>query len=207
MGSFVNIIFFAISFITLAISGGFATNSAVRITGIKGWEKNDELAEAHRLLSIAAIVTWITVAVIIALAIIIIFFIGPAAGRFASIIIYGFLFLSVAAVVGIAILSAIASQKINNSGIEDDNLARRQAIIAAVLASVSGVGIIILFIVRLFGGKKDEEDETEAEVEAEAEVEEDDETETEAEEDDETEIEEKDKTIARLKKRLRQLEG
>ena len=49
MGVFINIIFFIISFVTLVISGGFLSNSAVRVTQIPQWEKNPNLKELDKL--------------------------------------------------------------------------------------------------------------------------------------------------------------
>ncbi len=160
MGVIINIIFFGISFVTLAISGGFATNASVRITGIANWDSNDDLKTAHRYLTIAAIVTWVTVAVILLLGILYVVFVGSETmGTGMGIVIYGLLFLSLGATIVVGILSAIAADKIGKSKVTNDNNSRRQAIIAAVLALVSATGLIIGLIVMFFKPKKKEENE------------------------------------------------
>ncbi len=157
MGVIINIIFFGISFITLAVAGGFATNSAVRFKGIPNWESNDDLKTAHKYLTIAAVVTWITVAVILLLGILYVVFVGSETmGTGMGIVIYGLMFLALGATIAVGILSAIAAQKISDSKVTKDNNARRQAIIAAVLALVSAAGLIIGLIVMFFKPKKEE---------------------------------------------------
>ncbi len=153
--SFVNLIFFSISFITLAVSGGYATNAAVRITGIPAWDSNDKLKSAHRKLTIAAIVTWITVAAILILGILYLIFGTETIGIFGDIIIYLFLFATLAATAVIGALSAIAAAEIAQSKVSDDNESRRQAIIAAVLALVGFVGLVIILFIHLFRKPKD----------------------------------------------------
>ena len=159
MGTFINILFFGISFITLAISGGFATNAAVKLTSIPNYSSNPDLTTAHKYLSIAAVVTWITVAAILVLGILyLIYGDVETGGVFTNLVIYGLLFLSLAATITVGILSAIAADKISKSKVTNDNNARRQAIIAAVLALVAGVGLLIGLLVMLFkpSKKKDE---------------------------------------------------
>ena len=158
--SFVNLIFFGISFITLAISGGFATNAALRITGIPAWDTNDKLKSAHRKLTIAAVVTWITIAVILVLGILYLIFGSETIGVFGDIIIYLFLFATLGASAVIGTLSAIAAAEIGQSKVSDDNESRRQAIIAAVLALVGFVSLVIILFIHLFRKPKDKKDDT-----------------------------------------------
>ena len=167
MGTFVNLILFGISFIALAIAGGFATNSAIRVTGISGWDKNSDLSTAHKYLTIAAVVCWITVAAIIVGAILYLW-VGAETIELGSLgwagyVVYGLLFLSLAATVVVGILSALAAQKIADSKVSNDNNSRRQAIIAAVLAIVTAVGLIGSLIAMFFshGSKKDTTKESE----------------------------------------------
>ena len=156
--SFVNFIFFGISFVVLAISGGFSTNSAVRITGIPSWDDNPKLKSAHSKLSIAAIITWITVAVILILGILYIIFGSETIGIFGNIIIYLFLLLTLAATAAVGALSAIGASDIQQSKVTNDNGARKQAIIASVLAIVGFVGLVIILIIRLFNKPKETKD-------------------------------------------------
>jgi MFS family permease len=159
MGVFINILFFGSAFVALAVAGGFATNAAVRVTGITGWDKDKNLDSAHKYLSIAAVVTWITVAVILVLGIVyIIFFMEETLGLFTNLVIYAFLFLSLAATAIVGVLSAIAAQKIADSKTTSNNSGRTQAIVAAVLAIVATVSLFAAFIASFFkfGKKKDE---------------------------------------------------
>lgn len=164
MGLFINLLFLAISFITLAVAGGFSTNGAVRVTGIPAWDKNPDLYTAHKYLSISATVCWVTVAVIIVGAIVYAIFgaetVELGTLGWADYVVYGLLFLSLAATIGVGILSAIAAQKIAASGVTENNSSRRQAIIAAVLAIVASVAIIAAFLFLFFGSGGKKKDET-----------------------------------------------
>ena len=170
MGTYINLVFFGISFIALSISGGFATDSARRVTGISGWDKNPDLSTAHKYLSIAAVVCWITVAAIIVGGILYIW--GTAETielgslGWAGYMVYGLLFLSLAATIVVGILSALGAQKIANSKVTNDNNSRRQAIIAAVLALVTAVGLIAALITMFayHGSKKKKDTSTESEL-------------------------------------------
>ena len=151
MGFVIDIFLFGLSFVSLAIAGGFATNAAVRITGISGWGSNPDLRSAHRYLSISAVICWVTVAVILVLVFLYIFF-GLDIGLeiLITLVTYGLLFLSLGAIIVVGVFSAIAAQKIADSKVSDNNESRRQSIIAAVLALVSGVGLLGIIIYRLF---------------------------------------------------------
>lgn len=154
--SFVNLIFFGISFITLAIAGGFATNSSVRITGIPGFKDNDKLKSAHKKLTISAIVTWITITVILVLGILYIIFGTETVGIFGDIVIYLFLFATLGATATVGALSAIASEDIEQASVSNNNGSRKAAIIAAVLAIVGFVGLLIILMIHLFHKPKKE---------------------------------------------------
>jgi len=164
MGLVVNIILFGLSFITLAISGGFSTNAAVRITKIPNYKDNKKLESAHRNLSIAAVITWITVAALV-IGIILFLIFGSeetAAAEeetgisFGSIIVYFLLGVSLFATIFVGILSAIAAGEINDSGVPNKDLANRQAIIGAVLAIVGAVLILGALIGKYIYGRKQE---------------------------------------------------
>ena len=154
--SFVDLILLVVAFVVLAISGGFATNGAVRITGIKAWDSNTKLKNAHHKLTIAAVVAWITVAAILILGILYLIFGSETIGIFGSLIIYIFLIATLVATGTVGILSAIAAEDIQKANVKDDNESRRQAIIAASLALVGFVSLIIVFIIRLFDKPKKE---------------------------------------------------
>lgn len=159
MGTFVNLLFFGISFIALAISGGFATNGAVKITHISGYKQNKDLDSAHKYLSWAAVICWITIALILVLGVVYLLY-GDleTAGMFTNIVIYGLLLLSLGATIIVGIFSAIAAQKIAKSKVSNDNNSRRQAIIAAVLAIVTAVGLIAGLIAMFFTPSKKKDD-------------------------------------------------
>ena len=159
MSTFVNIIFFVISFGTLAVAGGFATDAARRVTTITGYDNNDTLISAHKKLSIAAVVTWITVAALIVIGILLLVFGSIALVGFLNWIIYGFLILTLVAIGIVGVLSAMASAEINRADVQDNNLSRRNAAIAAVLAIVGFVGVVIIMIIRIFSGGDDKEEE------------------------------------------------
>ena len=158
MGIFITIIIFAVAFITLAVAGGYATSAASKVTKIPNWKSNKDLKSAHKYLSIAAVVTWITVALIITLGILYLIFGLETAATFGNLVVYGLLFLSLIAVIIVGILSAIASAKINQAKVKDNKGSRSHAIIAAILAIIAGIGLLVLVLVRLFSPskKKDE---------------------------------------------------
>jgi len=168
MGVFIDILFLGIAFIALAVSGGYATSAATKVGNIPNYSSNPDLDSAHRYLSIAAVVTWITVAAILVLGIVYLIFgseeatvAGEATGfSFTNLVIYGLLFLALVATIVVGILSAIAAQKIANSKVSNDNGSRHQAIVAAILALVAGAGLLIGLIVMFVRPKKKKEDKS-----------------------------------------------
>lgn len=158
MGLVVDIFFFGIAFLTLAISGGFVVNSSIRITHISDYRDIAKLESAHRKLTIASVIAWITVAFILVAGILYLIFgseetevTSEATGvSFGSIVVYGLLFISLVATSTVGILSAMAASDINASGVQDKDLANRQAIIAAVLAIVVVVALLVVIIARFF---------------------------------------------------------
>ena len=158
MGFIINAIFFLISFATLAVAGGFATDSARRTTTINNYDNNELLISAHQKLTIAAVITWITIAVLITLVVLLIIFGGPEAANWLNWIIYGFLILTLGAVAAVGILSAWGASQIQQAEVPDDNLSRRNAIIAAVLAIVGFVAVVVILLIRIFSGGEEEEE-------------------------------------------------
>jgi hypothetical protein len=165
MSFIINIILLILSVIVLGVSGGFATNSAVRLTGVTGYDDNEDLKNGHKYLSIAAIICWITVALLIILTVLFIVFTpeeaeaGAVTGlSFKDYFVYGLLFITLATVLVIGILSAIGSNYIRISGVEDNNLAYRQAIIATVLSIICFTILLIGLILKFtYKPKKKEE--------------------------------------------------
>ena len=162
MGLAITIILLFIAGAAYATAGGFATNSAIRTTKISGYKQNPKLTSAHKWLSIAAGVTWGSIALII-LGIIMLIFFGPevieaseaseaVAGKSTTkagtYVLYGLLFLIMVGVITVGILSAIAARDINSAGVQDDDRAARQATIAAVIAIPVFVLVLIVLIVQ-----------------------------------------------------------
>lgn len=146
MGIVINILLLGLSFTAFAVSGGFITNSAVRITGIPGYKQIPDLESAHKWASIAAVITWISIALMLVGIILYIVFASETAEFTAKWVIYGLLFLTLGGTIAVGILSALTANDVNKSGVSDKNLADRQAIIAAVLAIVVFVLIIVALI-------------------------------------------------------------
>lgn len=153
MGFGINLVFFSASLITLIISGFFSTSSAVRVTRITAWDKNPKLTSAHNKLSFSAVITWITVAlIIVGIILFLVYGIEEAAAmpEIINIFLYILLLVSLIATIAVGILSAIASQEIADSGVSNNQNSRAQAITAAVLAIVGFVAIIVVFFVKMF---------------------------------------------------------
>lgn len=142
----VNILLFGISFIILAIAAGFATNAAVRLGS---GNADPELASAHKYLTIVAVISWISVALIIGGIIVYIIFGFETVEVTGKWIIYLLLFFTLGLVLAVGILSAIAAYKIGASK-ADNKGAYRQAIIATVLAIIGFVLVAIILGIRLF---------------------------------------------------------
>lgn len=139
-----------VSFITFAISAGFITDSSRRITGIAEYGSNADLNTAHRYSEIAAIVSWITVALMVVAAVLLFIFASEVLVGFSSVFIYGFLALSIIGTLIVGILAILTAVYINNSKVTNNNGAYKQAIIAAVLATVVFVLVVVAILVRTF---------------------------------------------------------
>ena len=148
----INIFLFGISFIILAIAAGFATNAAVRLGG----DQDPDLKSSHYYFTIVAIVAWLSVALIIGGIIVYIIFGSETVEVTGNWVIYLLLFFTLALVLTVGILSAIAAYKIGASS-ADNKGAYRQAIIATVLAIVGFVLVAIILGIRLFHKPKKKE--------------------------------------------------
>ena len=152
----INAIFLVVSFIVLAISSGFIVNSAIRVAGLPEYSSNDFLKSAHRYLTIAAVVGWLTVFFLLVATGLAIFFspeeteAGAVTGVSTShYIVDIFLVITLLATAAVGILAAIAANDIHKSGVSNNNLSYRNSIIAAVLAIVVAVFIIAALIFTL----------------------------------------------------------
>jgi len=141
----VNILLFGLSFIILAISAGYATNAAVRLGG----NSDPELKSAHGYLTVVAVAAWLSVALIIGGIIAYIIFGSETVEVTGNWVVYGLLFFTLALVLTVGILSAIAAAKIGTSK-ADNKGAYRQAIIATVLAIVGFVLVAVILGIKIF---------------------------------------------------------
>lgn len=146
MGFVINVIFIVGAIVLLAISGGFSTDAARRITDIPDWDKNTDLKSAHGYLTGAAIATWIGIPLVIVLLILYFVYGSESIEETGKIVTYIFLFILLILVILIGILSAVGASKINSSKVSDDNGSYKQAIIAASLA-LGVIGIIIILMI------------------------------------------------------------
>ena len=162
MGLAVTIVFLLIAGLAYAVSGGYATNSAIRVTKIPNYKNNPKLTAAHKWLSIAAVITWVSIALIVVGIVLAIIFapeifevvedtsviggqnVGTSLGKY---VLYGLLFLIMFGVILVGILSAIAASDINGAKLQNDDGAARQATIAASIAIPVFVLILIIIIV------------------------------------------------------------
>ena len=157
MGLAISIIFFGFTLVTLAIAGYFATAAAVKVTKIDNWDNNDKLRSAHRNLTWAAVITWITIALILVGAILYFIYGLETAAETGKYVAWGLLALSLIAVIFVGILSAIAASDINTSGVSDKKSADRDAVIAAILGIVGSVLIITVLLISVFYKPKKKE--------------------------------------------------
>lgn len=139
----VNAFLFIGSFIILAIAGGFATSGATKLQS----SDDPELKSAHSYLSWTAVITWISVAAILVMGGLYIFFGSESIEVTGNWVIYGFLCLTLLLVGAVGVLSAIAATKINRTK-ADNKGAYRQAIIAAILGIVGFVMVLTILIIK-----------------------------------------------------------
>lgn len=142
-------IFLSVALITLGICGGFIANSAARIADIPNYEQNSHLTNARSQSIWASIIAWITVALILIVAIIYIIYSGKDMGKINDIVTYVLFFITLVSVIIVGILSAMAASNIHSSGVTDNNLSYRQAVIAAVLGIIVFVLLLIAFVIRV----------------------------------------------------------
>ena len=166
MVDWIKVSLLGISFIAFAIAGGFITNASQRITDIPNAGSNPKLNSAHKWSAIAAVIVWITVALLVIGFILVIIFSPEEAEAgtaeegltveasskssfsFLNIVIYGLLFLILAGVITVGILSAITANDIRTSGVPDNNNSEKQAIIGASISIVVFVFVLIALIVQ-----------------------------------------------------------
>ena len=139
-------IFLFVAFIILAISGGFITNSAIRITDIPAYDADSNLKAAHTKATWAAVITWIAVALVLGMALFYYFYVSKKVSGFGKIVIYILFFISMIAVIIVGILAGIAATDINKSSVSDNKGSCHQAVIATVTAIIGFVFLLAGFI-------------------------------------------------------------
>ena len=145
MGLIINVFLFIGTFILLIVAAGFATDGARRIES----ENDSDLESAHKWLTWTAVISWISVALIILGGILYAYWGLGNIVKTGNWVIYIMLFLSMVLVILIGIFSAIAASKMNNT--EADNKgAYHQAIVAAVLGIVGFILILTLLLITFF---------------------------------------------------------
>lgn len=149
---FMEIIFFIVLVILLAVSAGFGTNAAVKITGISNYKTNTDLLKAHTKLKWLSVIAWIGVAVIITAIILILVFDLEMVGGF---FIYGLIILCLILLLVVGIYAAWAASLIGKANVKDDNKAKRQSIVSASLALGGMILIIIGMFIKIFVVDKD----------------------------------------------------
>lgn len=150
----INIFLFGLSFIILAISAGFATNAAVRLGG----KTDPDLQTAHRYVTWAAILSWISVALIIGGIIAYVIFGSETVEVTGNWVVYGLLFFTLLLILTVGILSAIAAYNINKTS-ADNSGSYRQSIIAAVLAIIGFVLVLGIILFKAFHKPKELKEE------------------------------------------------
>ena len=156
--NFFNIMLLFISFVAFAISAGFITDSSRRIGNLPEKAANEDLQAAHRYSIWAAVVGWISVALLLVAGLLIIIYSAEIyESGFASWLVTGLLFFTLAGSAIVGVLAAITANDIEKSGVPNNNNARQQAIIAAVLAIITFVAVLIAFFIKMFYKPKDKE--------------------------------------------------
>ena len=153
MGFIINIVLLLGAIGLLAVSGGYSTDAARRVTDITGWDSYPDLRSAHTLLSWSAVAAWLGLALVIILLVLYFIYGFETIEITGNLVTYLFLFGVLGLVILVGVLSAVAADKINKANVSDNKGAYKQAIIAAVL-SLGTLGIIILLAIIKYMIKK-----------------------------------------------------
>ena len=157
MSIYFNFAILVLAFIVLAISAGFAANSAVRVAGLSEFNANEKLKNAHTNLTWASVIGFITVALLIVGGILYLIFtpetieISAATGTsLGNLAVYGLLFLALVGIILVGVYSAIAANDIHQSGVADNKLSYRNSIISASLAIIAFVLLLTALLIKFF---------------------------------------------------------
>ena len=152
----------------LGVSSFFMADSAAKITDVSNWDRNKDLREAHKWMTWAAVVGWVSVGLVILLIIIYVIFVFAVGSESSDWVVKGFLLLILAAMAVAGSLSALGASRMRlSSQFKEvrDNKAYENAIIAAVAALVGFVLVGALFLWKLLYKPKTLSDETDKEIE------------------------------------------
>lgn len=162
MGIAVYIIFLGAAFLTFAISAGFLTDASRRIGQSQYLSGNTSLQAAHKWSIIAAVVAWITIALMIIGTILAVIYGSEILFEtgYYTYFIYGLLFLSLIGTIVVGVLGALTASDINKAGLPEggDNGAYKQAIIATVVAIIVFVLLLVVIGIKLFYKPKSKTD-------------------------------------------------
>lgn len=154
-----------VSFLTFSISAGFLTDASRRITTIPEYESdNSDLNTAHKYSEIGAILAWITVSLMIIVAVLLFVFASEILVGFSSYFIYGFLALSLLGTIIVGILAVLTAVYINRAKVENNEGAYKNSIIASVLAIVVFVLVITVLLIKVFYKPKKKEESIDKEI-------------------------------------------
>jgi len=146
-----NIFLLFASFAGFVISEGFITDASRRIGNLPEINTNQDIKSAHKYSILAAVIGWISVALLLVAGILIVIFGEEVyASGFTDYLVIGLLFFTLAGAAFVGIMSAITASDLNKSGVQNNNGAYRQAIIATLIAIFAFVAILIAFFIKLF---------------------------------------------------------
>jgi amino acid transporter len=160
-----------ITIILLIVAGVYATRSAVQVTKMPNYDKDGDLQQAHKFLTWAAVVTWVSVGLAVIAVIILIIagvFFGPeeaaagaaaeeatlletqkglgGIGKTANFIVIAAMLGTAALALTVGGLSAAAAIRINKSP-NSDSTPGKDAYKYATIAAITGIGGIGLIII------------------------------------------------------------
>ncbi len=153
-----NIFLLFLSFSFFVVASGFITDASRRIGNLPEKETNEDLQRAYKYSIWAAIIGWISVALLLVAGIVIFIYSAELyEAGFANYLVTGLLFFTLLGSGAVGILSALTANYINKSKVDNNNNSYRQAIIAAIISIVAFVGILIAFFIKIFYKPKPKE--------------------------------------------------
>ena len=131
----------------LGISGYYTVKGAIDIKDAHQYSGDDDFEKAHKYLTTASIVIWISIAVLILSAILFIVFLGELSFTFVGKLFFWVFFIALLALLGVSGgYAALASQKIRASKNYANNSKATDAFKASLIASSASLGALLLVI-------------------------------------------------------------